>query len=158
MSPFSDSPWLARLWVTLTLLLISFLGFSSQLFIVLPSYSRGLSDPECVKLLVVFNALLGGLYGNYWLTVRTDPGRVPRGWVRCSFFLSSLFSPSLIFEEGRVIHGQRRTADDGLQLQEPDWKLMETGEAEVKKQSGGPRFCRTCKGASSSVSVAFQTR
>jgi hypothetical protein len=36
---------------------------------------------------------------------------------------------------------------NAVDAQEPDWKAMETGEMEVKKLSGGPRFCRTCRGA-----------
>ncbi|GAA5868652.1 hypothetical protein JCM8547_003769 [Rhodosporidiobolus lusitaniae] len=101
--------WLGRLWVTCTLTLISFLGFSSQLFVVVPSFApAGLRDPDCVRLLVPFNVLLFCLYLNYYLTVTTDPGRVPAGW-------------------------------------EPDWKQMEDGAVEVKKLTGGPRYCRTCR-------------
>ncbi|GAA6019421.1 hypothetical protein JCM10207_001380 [Rhodosporidiobolus poonsookiae] len=28
---------------------------------------------------------------------------------------------------------------------EPDWRMMEQGEVEVKKLTGGPRYCRTCR-------------
>ncbi|GAA5829376.1 hypothetical protein JCM11251_005026 [Rhodosporidiobolus azoricus] len=99
---------LGRIWVTGTVLLISFLGFSSQLYIVVPSFPGGLTDPDCLRLLVPFNLLLGLLFYNYFLTVSTDPGQVPKGW-------------------------------------EPDWRQMETGEMEVKKLTGGPRYCRTCR-------------
>ncbi|GAA5836028.1 hypothetical protein JCM9279_002167 [Rhodotorula babjevae] len=99
---------LGRLWVAGTLALITFIGFSSQLFVVLPSYRYDTRDPALWRLLGPFNALLALLYLNYALTVRTDPGRVPLGW-------------------------------------EPDWRQFESGEVEVKKQTGGPRFCRTCQ-------------
>ncbi|GAA6059464.1 hypothetical protein JCM10212_005403 [Sporobolomyces blumeae] len=97
-----------RIWVAGTLVLISFIGFSSQLFIVLPSYEHDWRDRELVKLLVPFNVLLALLYLNYALTVATDPGSIPKGW-------------------------------------EPNWDAIETGQAEVKKLTGGPRFCRTCQ-------------
>ncbi|GAA6037945.1 hypothetical protein JCM8097_009502 [Rhodosporidiobolus ruineniae] len=99
---------LDRVWVGGTLALVSFLGFSSQLIIVVPSFPSGLSDAECWRWLAPFNALLLGLYLNYFLTLRTDPGRVPKGW-------------------------------------EPDWRSMEQGETEVKRLTGGPRYCRTCR-------------
>ncbi|GAA6009425.1 hypothetical protein JCM11491_003552 [Sporobolomyces phaffii] len=69
-----------KLWVGGTLTLISFIGFTSQLFVILPSYPRGFHDRELVKLLVPFNGLLFLLYTNYFLTVRTNPGKVPPGW------------------------------------------------------------------------------
>lgn len=133
---------LGRLWVAGTLALISFIGFSSQLFVVLPSYRYDLHDPALWRLLGPFNALLALLYLNYALTVRTDPGRVPLGWVR--------LSPSLV-------HPARSAQADQLPLlcaQEPDWRQFESGEVEVKKQTGGPRFCRTCQGASLALSLA----
>ncbi|GAA5884559.1 hypothetical protein JCM6882_005299 [Rhodosporidiobolus microsporus] len=99
---------LGRVWVTGTLILISFLGFSSQICIVAPSFPGGFTDPGCLRLLVPFNVLLALLYYSYFLTVTTDPGQVPKGW-------------------------------------EPDWKQMETGEMEVKKLTGGARYCRTCR-------------
>ncbi|GAA5967190.1 hypothetical protein JCM11641_000472 [Rhodosporidiobolus odoratus] len=98
---------LGRLWVSLVVLLISFLGFTSQLFIVLPSFPS-ISDPALLRLILPFNGLLFFLYLNYYLTVSTDPGQVPPKW-------------------------------------EPDWRQMETGEMEVKKLTGGPRYCRTCR-------------
>ncbi|GAA5881369.1 hypothetical protein JCM16303_000150 [Sporobolomyces ruberrimus] len=65
-----------------TLALISFIGFTSQLFVIIPSYAPtgGFSDPELLKLLVPFNVLLFLLYTNYFLTVKTNPGNVPKGW------------------------------------------------------------------------------
>ncbi|BGP14561.1 Palmitoyltransferase [Rhodosporidiobolus nylandii] len=99
---------LQRIWVVMVVLLIAFLGFSSQLFIVAPSFPSS-TDPSLLRLLVPFNALLAALFLNYYLTVSTDPGRVPARW-------------------------------------EPDWRQMENGEMEVKKLTGGPRYCRTCRG------------
>lgn len=83
---------LGRIWVTGTVILISFLGFSSQLFIVVPSFPDGVTDPDCLHLLVPFNILLAFLYLNYYLTVTTDPGQVPKGWVRRIAFLSLSYS------------------------------------------------------------------
>lgn len=62
-----------------TLSLISFLGLSSQLFIIIPTHDY---DYHLVKLLLPFNILLVLLYYNYYLTAHTDPGGVPKGWVR----------------------------------------------------------------------------
>ncbi|GAA5938503.1 DHHC family palmitoyltransferase [Sporobolomyces koalae] len=99
---------LGRLWVGGTVLLISFIGFTSQLWVILPSYPEGLRDSNLLKLLAPFNVLLALLYWNYYLTVTTNPGTVPKGW-------------------------------------EPDWREIETGQAEVKKLTGTARFCRTCQ-------------
>ncbi|GAA5951325.1 hypothetical protein JCM8115_005119 [Rhodotorula mucilaginosa] len=99
---------LDRLCVAGTVLLISFIGFSSQIFVVLPAVRYRYSDPELLRILLPFNLLLASVFYNYALVVRTDPGRVPKGW-------------------------------------RPDPRLLETGHIEVKKQTGGPRFCRTCQ-------------
>jgi hypothetical protein len=71
---------LGRVWVSATVLLISFLGYSSQLFIVIPSFPS-ISHPDCLRRLLPFNALLFFLFLNYYLTVSTNPGSVPPGWV-----------------------------------------------------------------------------
>ncbi|GAA5905286.1 DHHC family palmitoyltransferase [Sporobolomyces salmoneus] len=73
---------LGRFWVGGTVLLISFIGFTSQLFVILPSFPhhKGLRDTELWKLLGPFNVLLFLLYWNYALTVRTNPGNVPSHW------------------------------------------------------------------------------
>ncbi|GAA5841627.1 hypothetical protein JCM5353_002753 [Sporobolomyces roseus] len=71
---------LGKIWVSGTVLLISFIGFTSQLFVILPSYHYIYTDPSLLKLLVPFNILLGLLYTNYYLTVKTNPGRVPKSW------------------------------------------------------------------------------
>lgn len=63
-----------------TILLISFIGFSSQLWIIWPSYHSRLSR-EFLELLVPFNFLLTLLFYNYYLCVVTNPGNVPQDWV-----------------------------------------------------------------------------
>ncbi|KAH7338954.1 DHHC palmitoyltransferase-domain-containing protein [Rhizoctonia solani] len=68
-----------RLWVGFTISLISFISFSSQIFIIWPWYGRTLSVP-LLKLLVPFNILVGMVFWNYIWTVRTDPGTVPKAW------------------------------------------------------------------------------
>ncbi|KAJ1302776.1 hypothetical protein OPQ81_003084 [Rhizoctonia solani] len=68
-----------RLWVGFTLSLISFISYSSQIFIIWPWYGRTLSIP-LLKLLVPFNILVGMVFWNYIWTVRTDPGTVPKSW------------------------------------------------------------------------------
>lgn len=82
---------LDRLCVAGTVLLISFIGFSSQIFVVLPAVRYRYSDPELLRILLPFNLLLALVFYNYALVVRTDPGRVPKGWVsrRESRFVTS---------------------------------------------------------------------
>ncbi|KDQ15704.1 hypothetical protein BOTBODRAFT_285774 [Botryobasidium botryosum FD-172 SS1] len=68
-----------RLWVTFTSLLIAFIAYTSQIFVFWPWYGREFS----VEFLIAvgpFNVLVGLLYWNYFLTVRTDAGRVPDNW------------------------------------------------------------------------------
>ena len=61
--------------------LISFIGFSSQLFIILPTST---SSSSLLRLLGPFNILLGLVFWNYYLCLTTDPGGVPNNWVRSS--------------------------------------------------------------------------
>ncbi|KIY73495.1 zf-DHHC-domain-containing protein [Cylindrobasidium torrendii FP15055 ss-10] len=68
--------FLGRLVVNLTVLLISFIAFSSQIFVIWPWYGSVLSV-ELIALLLPFNTLVGLLFWNYFLTVYTDPGGVP---------------------------------------------------------------------------------
>ncbi|KDN49126.1 hypothetical protein RSAG8_02479, partial [Rhizoctonia solani AG-8 WAC10335] len=68
-----------RLWVGFTLSLISFISYSSQIFIIWPWYGRTLSI-ALLKLLVPFNIFVGMIFWNYIWTVRTDPGTVPKNW------------------------------------------------------------------------------
>ena len=71
--------------------------------------------------------LVGMLYWNYYLTVSTDPGRVPKLWVSCTIYLKSLaFQPLSAFSFHKQPNFQ---ADEGY---------------EVKRLSGSPRYCRMC--------------
>ncbi|KAF9486462.1 palmitoyltransferase PFA4 [Pholiota conissans] len=72
-------PFLGRLVVNLVLCLISFIAYSSQIFIIWPWYGSVLTV-ELIKLLLPFNVLVGFLLWNYFLCVFTDPGGVPNGW------------------------------------------------------------------------------
>ncbi|KAF8215863.1 zf-DHHC-domain-containing protein [Mycena galopus ATCC 62051] len=95
---------LGRLVVNFVLLLICFIAYSSQIFIIWPWYGRVVSV-QLLTLLVPFNLLVGMLLWNYFLCVTTDPGRVPENW-------------------------KPDTHADGY---------------EVKKLTGGPRYCRYCE-------------
>ncbi|KII93606.1 hypothetical protein PLICRDRAFT_100276 [Plicaturopsis crispa FD-325 SS-3] len=96
---------LGRIIVGLVLCLISFIAYSSQIFIIWPWYGREVSV-DLLTLLVPFNVFVGMLLWNYYLCVVTDPGRVPASW-------------------------------------RPD---TQAGEGyEVKKLTGGPRYCRNCE-------------
>ncbi|EKM61619.1 uncharacterized protein PHACADRAFT_84866 [Phanerochaete carnosa HHB-10118-sp] len=68
-----------RLFVGGTLFLITFIGYSSQIFIIWPWYGRELTV-ELLTLLIPFNALLGMLLWSYYLVVTTNPGQVPNNW------------------------------------------------------------------------------
>ncbi|KAM0788364.1 hypothetical protein ACM66B_001504 [Microbotryomycetes sp. NB124-2] len=68
-----------RLWVGGTLTLISFIGFTSQVWIVWPSFEHRFAR-ELWRVLVPFNVLLALVYCNYALCIVTNPGRVPNGW------------------------------------------------------------------------------
>ncbi|CAK5264447.1 unnamed protein product [Mycena citricolor] len=70
---------IGRLVVNFVLLLISFIAYSSQIFVVWPWYGRVVSIPLLV-LLVPFNLLVGMLLWNYFLCVTVDPGHVPDNW------------------------------------------------------------------------------
>ncbi|KAJ3994123.1 zf-DHHC-domain-containing protein [Lentinula boryana] len=73
------SSLLGRLIVNFVLLLISFIAYSSQIFVIWPWYGRVVSV-ELLVLLVPFNMLVGMLLWNYFFSVTVDPGRVPQGW------------------------------------------------------------------------------
>ncbi|KAK4687748.1 hypothetical protein P7C73_g2362, partial [Tremellales sp. Uapishka_1] len=68
-----------RVWVGGTLSLISFISFSSQIFVVWPQYGRTLSI-ELIKVLLPFNLFIFMVFWNYRLCVITPPGSVPPGW------------------------------------------------------------------------------
>ena len=88
---------LGRVVVGLTLLLICFISYSSQIFIIWPWYGSALSVEllylllpfKCVLItstelcydLISYSVLVAMLLWNYWLSVLTDPGRVPDSWV-----------------------------------------------------------------------------
>jgi hypothetical protein len=90
---------LGRVVVTLTTALICFISYTPQIFIIWPWYGRELSM-ELLALLVPFKYVLifalccsihetfcksisvGILLYNYYLCITTDPGGVPKGWVR----------------------------------------------------------------------------
>ncbi|KAJ7170161.1 zf-DHHC-domain-containing protein [Mycena filopes] len=95
---------LGRIVVNIVLLLICFIAYSSQIFIIWPWYGRELSV-QLITLLLPFNLLVGMLLWNYFLSVTTDPGHVPDTW-------------------------KPDTHADGY---------------EVKKLTGGPRYCRMCE-------------
>ncbi|KAH7880993.1 DHHC palmitoyltransferase-domain-containing protein [Lentinula edodes] len=73
------SSLLGRLIVNFVVLLISFIAYSSQIFVIWPWYGRVVSV-ELLVLLVPFNLLVGMLLWNYFLCVNVDPGRVPEDW------------------------------------------------------------------------------
>ncbi|KAK7063949.1 Palmitoyltransferase PFA4 [Favolaschia claudopus] len=96
--------FLGWLVVNLVVLLICFIAYSSQIFVIWPWYGREISV-QLVTLLVPFNCLVGMLLWNYFLCVTTDPGHPPDNW-------------------------RPDTNAEGY---------------EVKKLTGGPRFCRYCE-------------
>ncbi|WVN86643.1 uncharacterized protein L203_101812 [Cryptococcus depauperatus CBS 7841] len=69
----------SRIWVGGTILLISFIAFTSQIFIVWPWYGKDISL-DLLKLLVPFNCAVFMVFWNYRLCVVTSPGLVPKGW------------------------------------------------------------------------------
>lgn len=86
--------FLGRLVVNLTVLLICFIAYSSQIFIIWPWYGHVVSV-QLITLLVPFKCVLisssihsthqrsflvGMLFWNYFLCVYTDPGGVPDAW------------------------------------------------------------------------------
>nr|XP_018263587.1 palmitoyltransferase PFA4 [Kwoniella dejecticola CBS 10117]OBR85745.1 palmitoyltransferase PFA4 [Kwoniella dejecticola CBS 10117] len=62
-----------------TSLLISFISFSSQIFVVWPWYGREVSV-DLLKLLLPFNFCVFMVFWNYRLCVITPPGGVPTGY------------------------------------------------------------------------------
>jgi hypothetical protein len=69
--------------VTFTVSLISFISFSSQIFIVWPWYGREISIDllELCFRELTRSALIFMVFYNYRLCVKTPPGGVPAGWV-----------------------------------------------------------------------------
>lgn len=90
---------LGRMVVGFVVLLISFIAYTSQIFIIWPWYGRELSiqlitlllpfkyaPRHLIKHIIEFNMrvslLVAMLFWNYWLAVLVEPGSVPAGWVR----------------------------------------------------------------------------
>ncbi|AAW41653.2 hypothetical protein CNBB1070 [Cryptococcus deneoformans B-3501A] len=69
----------SRVWVGGTVILISFIAFSSQIFVIWPWYGREISL-DLLKLLVPLNLAAFMIFWNYRLCVITSPGSVPEGW------------------------------------------------------------------------------
>ena len=110
---------LGHLVVALTLSLICFISYSSQIFVIWPWYG-GVLSMELLTLLMPFKCalfiilladavrqltclvsiLVAMLLWNYYLCVVTDPGRVPSSWVR---FISHISRQSgLLFPIDRI--------------------------------------------------------
>ncbi|KAG0143977.1 hypothetical protein CROQUDRAFT_660498 [Cronartium quercuum f. sp. fusiforme G11] len=68
-----------RIWIAGTLTLISFIAYTSQIFILIPLFTNPWSL-KCLQLLVPFNLLVLIVFLNYILCVRTEPGTVPKDW------------------------------------------------------------------------------
>ncbi|TCD71190.1 Palmitoyltransferase [Steccherinum ochraceum] len=68
-----------RLFVVFVIFLISFIAYSSQIFIIWPWYGGELSI-DLLKLLVPFNIFVWMIWWNYYLCIVTDPGQVPKHW------------------------------------------------------------------------------
>lgn len=68
-----------KVFVVGVIILISFIAYSSQLFIFLPAYKWLTLDS--VLLLLPLNALVAMVFYNYYLAVTTDPGKIPAYWV-----------------------------------------------------------------------------
>lgn len=71
-----------KVFVVGVVLLISFIAYSSQLILFLPAYG-GWNSTSLIMLLPL-NLLVAMVFYNYYLSVTTDPGKIPLHWV--SFF------------------------------------------------------------------------
>ncbi|KAF8690909.1 hypothetical protein AX14_002946 [Amanita brunnescens Koide BX004] len=73
---------MSALRVSFLCALFLIVGYSSQIFIIWPWYSRVPPGPplNLARLLLPFNFLVGMMLWNYFLTISTDPGRVPDYW------------------------------------------------------------------------------
>ena len=76
---------LGYLFIIGVTLLISFLAYTSQIFIFW-NHLGGL-NVDCLKVLIPFNIGVIMIFWNYYLTCTTDPGRVPKDWVGYREFL-----------------------------------------------------------------------
>lgn len=118
--------WTEVIWVSLTLLLIAVLGYSSQLYVMLPYYEKtpSFSPQALAAVLVPFNLGLLAIYYNYWLCVTTDAGSVPAGWQP----EWSALEPVASLAELEHLH---LVAEEEPSL-------------ELKQAIYRPRYCKTC--------------
>ncbi|KAI9226775.1 MAG: DHHC palmitoyltransferase-domain-containing protein [Piptocephalis tieghemiana] len=65
--------------VGLVCLLIAFIQFTSQYYVLIPAYGGFESRETWIKLLP-FNVLAGFIWWHYYLACSTSPGRVPKEW------------------------------------------------------------------------------
>lgn len=136
---------LGRIVVTITVGLISFIAFSSQLFIIWPWYGRELSV-DLLKLLVPFKCatlaqtfldilkLIHSTQHTGWAALLELLAMCPRRPWTCPHRMGKL--SSFRFPVERELHLC-------LFFQKPDVNSAEGYE--VKKLTGTPRFCRSCR-------------
>ncbi|CAG8478834.1 9062_t:CDS:2 [Acaulospora morrowiae] len=67
-----------RLFIVGVSSLVSFLAYSSQIFIFW-DFLGGL-NVQCLTVLIPFNIAVLMIFYNYYMTCNTDPGRVPKDW------------------------------------------------------------------------------
>lgn len=78
--PRPPQTFAGKVWVTGVTLLIAFIAYTSQIFIIWPWYGREVTV-ELLVLIGPFNLMVAFLYWNYFLCVYTDPGTPPADWV-----------------------------------------------------------------------------
>ncbi|PWN54162.1 hypothetical protein IE53DRAFT_383298 [Violaceomyces palustris] len=115
--------WNEVAWVSATLLLITVLCFTSQIFIIWPYFSTTASFTlrQLLTLLIPFNLGVFMIYYNYFLCVKTHPGSVPKGW-----------EPDWTALEITV----------PVNSYDP---VKREATVELKQYSFKPRYCRTCR-------------
>lgn len=68
-----------KVFVVGVVLLIAFIAYSSQLVLFIPAY--GGWNYTSLTMLLPLNLLVGMVFYNYYLSVTTDPGKIPVHWV-----------------------------------------------------------------------------
>ena len=68
-----------KAFVVGVVLLIAFIAYSSQLVLFIPAY--GGWNYTSFTTLLPLNLLVGMVFYNYYLSVTTDPGKIPVHWV-----------------------------------------------------------------------------
>ncbi|SNX83257.1 related to PFA4 - Palmitoyltransferase [Melanopsichium pennsylvanicum] len=147
-------------WVSLTLLLISILGYSSQLCIMLPYYRKTPSFElkGLLAVLVPFNLGLFAIFYNYALCVWTDPGGVPAGWepewqaldpVTTSQYQSNHGQPLLQQQQesaGKINTNTDSTFTTTSASGATSLEMRREMQAslELKHTIYRPRYCKTC--------------